>query len=123
MQTQFQIQVSPVAEHEKEDGSSGSESDSGFDSESSKSSESSDFSEGSAQCKIRQRRSGSIIKFSPSEFRPPTEHGVMKKTSEAEGLLVPVATNKTSFSSKRKGTPTLRSDKTAITENLPKKQE
>ena len=55
---------------------------------------SSDFDDSSPQCKIRSRRSGSIIKFSPEEFTPPIPSGPALANDHNE-VLVPVPSNKT----------------------------
>ena len=55
---------------------------------------SSDFDDSSPQCKIRSRRSGSIIKFSPEEFTPPIPSGPALTTGHNE-VLVPIPSNKT----------------------------
>ena len=111
--------VKQIEEDDREDDSSASGSGSGCVSESDGSST---FSDESVQCKIRKRRSGSIIKFSPSEFRPPVVHGEAKKTSEDE-IRVPLATNKTSFktsfSNQVNGTPTMASEKSEVTADTP----
>ena len=79
-----------------EDDKEGSDSESGDEDSVSEgySESSSNFDDSSPQCKIRSRRSGSIIKFSPEEFTPPIPSGPALATDHNE-LRIPIASNKT----------------------------